>query len=233
MNSNDLNLQEDDKSKTHTFKHGVALNVTRTRVTVLVFNLSIISFMLSMLKSSHGVEHLSTSVALFLGFCLTLLGLWLLLYSQSWDKLGLSRPWPFVLGSITTYLALSQTVTAFMHEYLLGLRTVFKAVPSANVDYNNFVMLNETVYIMLFIMGSFIWLLITYIAPLEAFSKHKHPIIVGRKWILAVYYLSIQLPIYWIYAITWYLQYSNKEQSINLLQVFILEFMQPILWWSQ
>ncbi len=148
----DLNTSDLDKKK-HTFKHGVALNVTRTRVTVLVFNLSIISFMLSMLKTSTGLEHLSTSVALFLGFCLTLLGLWLLLYSQSWDKLGLSRPWPFVLGSMTTYLALSQTVTAFMHEYLLGLKAVFKTVPSDHADYNNLLMLNETVIFLLFLMA--------------------------------------------------------------------------------
>ncbi len=233
MNNNDLNLQENDKSKIHTFEQGVALNVTRTRITVLVFNLSIISFMLSMLKSSSGVNHLSTSVALFLGFCLTLLGLWLLLYSQTWDKLGLSRPMPFILGSMTTYLALSQTVTAFMHEYLLGLKTVFKAVPPEHVDYNTFVMLNETVIFILFTLGGLIWVLINYVAPLMVFARRKNPITIGRKWLLAGYYFAIQVPIHWIYAITWNIQYATKDQPINILQIYLLQFMQPILWWSQ
>ena len=231
-NNNDLNTSDLDK-KQHTFKHGVALNVTRTRVTVLVFNLSIISFMLSMLKTSTGLEHLSTSVALFLGFCLTLLGLWLLLYSQTWDKLGLSRPWPFVLGSMTTYLALSQTVTAFMHEYLLELKTVFKLVPPDHADYNNFLMLNDTVIFLLFLMGGLIWILVTYIAPLGIFVSRKNPVTMGRKWVLAAYYLAIQAPIHWIYAITWHLQYAAKDQPINILQLFVLQFMQPVLWWSQ
>ena len=100
--------------------NGIALNVTRTRVTVLVFNLTIISFMFSILATKHspgGLSQLSTSVALFMGFCLTLLGLWLLLYSQNWDELGLSRPLPFTLGAMTVYLALSQTITYLMQSY--------------------------------------------------------------------------------------------------------------------
>ena len=77
---------------------GIATNVTRTRVTVLVFNLTIITFMYSMLVKGDAapghLNHLSSSIALFTGFCLTLLGLWLLLWSQDWDAEGLSRPRP-------------------------------------------------------------------------------------------------------------------------------------------
>jgi hypothetical protein len=100
---------------------GIALNVTRTRVTVLVFNLTVISVMLSILaaRGTTGDQavtaHLTSFVALFVGFCLTILGIFWLLTSQDWDAQGLSRPRPFTLGAMTTYLALSQTVTAFMH----------------------------------------------------------------------------------------------------------------------
>jgi len=76
---------------------------------VLVFNLTIITFVYSMLvardASPQHLGHLSTSVALFTGFCLTLLGVWLLLLSQDWDAEGLSRPLPFTLGAMTNYLA--------------------------------------------------------------------------------------------------------------------------------
>jgi len=51
-----------------------------------MFNLTVITFLFSFLASNpvagNRVAHLSTSVALFVGFCLTLLGLWLLLSSQ-------------------------------------------------------------------------------------------------------------------------------------------------------
>ena len=117
-------------------QHGgtlVALNVTRTRVTVLAFNLTIISVMLSIKVAGgelgqHGLlAHLSSTAALFVGFCLTLLGLWWLLLSQNLDAEGLSQPWPFTLGAITVYLALSQTVTAFMHDYLVAVKTGIQA----------------------------------------------------------------------------------------------------------
>ena len=118
-------------------KNLIALNVTRTRITVLVFNLTIIAFMFSMLKASGAsadhvsAAHLTSSLALFTGFCLTLLGLWWLLFSQNLDAEGLSHPFPFTLGSIATYIALSQTTTAFMHEYLLGVESAVEAAARA------------------------------------------------------------------------------------------------------
>ena len=81
---------------------GIALNVTRTRVTLLTFNLTIISVMLSMLGGRGTVAnqavlaHLTSSVALFTGFYLTLLGLYWLLSSQDWDEQGLSHLLGFV-----------------------------------------------------------------------------------------------------------------------------------------
>ena len=96
---------------TQTETTAIALNVTRTRVTVLAFNLTIISVMLS-LKATSGeftrndalLQHLPSTVALFVGFCVTLLGLWWLLVSQNQDEQGLSGPWPFTFGAVTTYL---------------------------------------------------------------------------------------------------------------------------------
>ena len=76
-------------------------------------------------------------------------------------------------------------------------------------------------------------MLINYVAPLMVFARHKNLITRGQKWLLAAYYLTIQAPIHWIYAITWNFQFAAKEQPINILQVFMLQFMQPILWWSQ
>ena len=149
----------------------IALNVTRTRVTVLVFNLTIIAFMLSMMAQSGTSDsyaakaHLVSSAALFVGFCLTLLGLLLLLHSQNFDAEGLSRPFPFTLGSITTYLAVSQTVTAFVHEYLLKVASELGASPPAVAQgAQSLVRLDpfgDTALAFLYVMGGAIWVLIT------------------------------------------------------------------------
>ena len=120
-------------------KNGIALNITRTRVTVLVFNLTIILLVCPLLAIKHspynGLSQLSTSVALFMGFCLTLLGLWLLLFSQNWGEVGLSRPVPF----------------------------------------------------------------------------------------------KLQISIYWVYSRVWYLEFVPADQSVDILSLFALQFVQPLL----
>lgn len=60
---------------------GIALNVTRTRITVLAFNLTVIALMISIMSArsamvdGYSLSHLTSSVALFVGFCLTMLGI--------------------------------------------------------------------------------------------------------------------------------------------------------------
>ena len=216
--------------------NGIAVNVTRTRVTVLVFNLTIISFMFSLLAATHspddGLSQLSTSVALFMGFCLTLLGLWLLLYSQNWDEVGLSRPLPFTLGAMTVYLALSQTITAFMHGYLLGVISEVKASRLANLDssgaFIGFDALGSTPLLVLVGMGAAVWGLITYVGPLIVVLKS--PLRGGLRWVLVSYYFTLQIPIYWVYARAWHLEYVPADQDMNMLSLFAMQFVQPLLW---
>ena len=216
----------------------IALNVTRTRVTVLVFNLTIIAFMFSILKASGASDdhiaaaHLTSSAALFTGFCLTLLGLLWLLASQNLDAEGLSRPWPFTLGAITTYLALSQTITAFMHEYLLGVGSVAEAArPGVAESAQSLIRLDalgDTALLILLVMGGGIWILITYVGPLLA--GLRSPVGGNRRWVFAGYYFVLQVPIYWVYARAWHLHYIPADQPTSMLGIFLLQFIQPLLW---
>ena len=216
----------------------IALNLTRTRITVLTFNLAIIAFMLSMIDirvtaTEYTVmAHLTSSIALYVGFCLTLLGLWWLLFSQNIDTEGLSRPWPFTLGSMTTYLALSQTITAFMHEYLVGIKLAVAASRSG-VEESDWSLvrldaLGEAGLSLLLVTGAIIWVVITYIAPLIV--GLKAPVRDGLRWILAAYYFALQGPIYWVYARAFNLAYVPAEQPMNMLGLFMLQFIQPVLW---
>ena len=217
---------------------GIALNVTRTRVTVLVFNLTVICVMLSILAArgttgDHAVAaHLTSFVALFVGFCLTILGIFWLLSSQDLDAQGLSRPRPFTLGAITTYLALSQTVTAFMHEYLLGFESAaIAARPGVAVSARTAVppdALGDAALLVLLVMGGGIWVLTTYVAPLTAGIKGS--VLGGRRWVFVSYYFALQVPIYWVYTRAWHLQYVPADQPMNMLSLFALQFAQPLLW---
>lgn len=217
---------------------GIALNVTRTRVTVLVFNLTIISLMLSTIvprggaAEYHSIAPLTSYASLLVGFCLTLVGILWLLFSQNLDAQGLSRPWPFALGTMTTYLALSQTVTAFMHEYLLGLKSVVEASLPGPSDTSQSLVLSETIgnipLLFLLVMGSALWILITYAAPLSTILRS--PVHGSHRWVFAAYYFALQVPIYWVYASAWHLQYVPADDSTNMLRLFGLQFVQPLLW---
>ena len=216
---------------------GIALNVARTRVTVLAFNLTIISLMLSQ-KAAHrttadgcAIAHLTSDVALYSGFCLTLLGLFWLLSSQHCDAEGLSRPWQFTLGAMTTYLALSQTVTAFMHEYLVDIksavepsRLTIESSPSlVRLD-----VLGDTELLILVVMGGGVWVLTSYAGPLIAVLKS--PVRGRRRWLFVAYCFAIHLPIYWVYASAWRQEYVPADQDTNLLKSFVVQFVQPLLW---
>ncbi len=216
----------------------IALNVTRTRVTVLAFNLTIVSFMLS-IKITRGefsdadiLSHLPSTVALFAGFCVTILGLWWLLVSQHQDAEGLSRPWSFTLGALTTDLSLSQTTHAFLHEYLVGLTTgvmgAEKTVTGGIQSLLGNESLGHTASLVLLSMGAAIWCLVTYIAPL--LTVLKGPLAGRRAWVFAVYYLSIQLPIFWVYAVAWQLVATAAHTETSMLTLFAFQFFPPLLW---
>ncbi len=219
---------------------GIALNVTRTYVTVLVFNLTIIALTRTVIavRGTGGdpsfTAHMSSWAALYIGFSLTLLGLIWFLISQDWDPQGLSRPWPFVTGALTTYLAGAQTITAVMHEFLRGVRWAFEvsqqaAAESARAN-PQLEALGDVAGLVLYILGAAIWFAITYAAPLIAVLKS--PVRRDRRWTFVAYYLANLLPIYWVYASTYYLQAARDGESASLAILFALQFVQPLLWFN-
>jgi len=216
----------------------IALNVSRARITVLVFNLTVIALMLSITSARSMpadqvvITHLTSSVALFIGFCLTILGLLWLLFSQNLDTMGMSRPLPFALGAMTTYMALSQTVTAFMHEYLVGIKSAIDhsiALDSEKIHtLVRFDLLDDSALLILFFLGGTIWFLTTYLSPLSVVIQS--PVRGNHRWVIVGYYLVLQIPINWIYATTWQQEYVPAEQSMDILSLFALQFIQPVLW---
>ena len=77
-------------------------------------------------------------------------------------------------------------------------------------------------------MGAVAWVLITYIGPLTV--GLGSPVRSDLRWVFAGYYFALQVPIYWVYARAWHLQHVQADQPTNMLSLFALQFVQPLLW---
>jgi len=119
-----------------------------------------------------------------------------------------------------------------MHEFLLGVTSEVKASHAVGVDgaapLPGLDALGFSTLVVLLLMGATLWILITYIAPL--ISVLASPVRGSRQWLLAVYYLALQIPIYWVYSRAWQLEYGPADQPADILGLFALQFVEPLLW---
>ncbi len=119
-----------------------------------------------------------------------------------------------------------------MHEYVHRINSAIEAVKPASAETGDLVPLLDalggTGPPILFLMGSAVWILTTYVGPLTV-GIHGAAC-GGRGWVSATYYAAVQIPIYWVYAEVWRIEYSADGESVNMLRAFAFQFAQPLLW---
>ncbi len=121
-----------------------------------------------------------------------------------------------------------------MHEYLVGIELAVETrLPVVAQDPQFLVppgALGDTALLILLILAGIVWLLITYVGPLS--EVLKSPVRGGRRWVFAAYYFALQVPICWVYAKAYHLEYAPADQSADMLGLFALQFFQPMLWYQ-
>ena len=104
----------------------VAINTMRARLTILGFNLAIITFQLSNTRRLGGgtriegfetTVHFSTGVVLLTGLALSISSMVVFISSSSFDREGTCDSRMLLAGDFLMYLALSQTVSGFFSSY--------------------------------------------------------------------------------------------------------------------
>ena len=204
----------------------ISLNVTRTRVSLLGFNLTLIAFLVSMLLSIHEElafsHHLPAMSSLFLGFCLSMFSTGSLLCSQELDEEGLSRPLLFSLGDLLMYLALSQTAAGLSRKYLSAVAETLDqvALGAGTGDLARFL---EVVLSGLALVA---WGLLFYVGPLMAIVRSP----VGarlRGLLLAVYLLAVAV-IVTVATQVHLVQDLVLGESEPTLRLVLRQFIQPL-----
>jgi hypothetical protein len=171
----------------------VAVNVMRARLTVVGFNLAIITFQLNAAPHLPGAVplpelgkavHLSTDTTLLLGLALSVIAMVCFIASCGFDQQGSCDHWSLLAGDIFMYLGLAQSVSGFFEPYMAVLDTIAPAQASAPASL-------PAVHASMLVSGGVAWLAATYVGPIV--SLLRSPFGYAPTGALALTYLALLL----------------------------------------
>ncbi|MGS0676786.1 hypothetical protein [Shewanella sp. 125m-1] len=208
----------------------IAINVMRARLTVVGFNIAIVSFQISELVemaggiSVPGLEHaihFRADMALFIALAFSLLSLVAFISSSAIDETGTCDHWSFIVGDILMYLGLANTVTGFFSPLNQEFWLVVKQLPSLE---QQIAMFRQSILI----LGSLAWVAAIYVGPIVTLVRspfHKHT----NLSLLLMYILSLIMMV-WFNHQVYSFELINSSDNLLYSYTFFYEFLQPILW---
>ena len=208
----------------------IAVNVMRARLTVIGFNIAIVSFQLVHLYGLSGgirvpgmdhAVHLTADAALLMALALSLCALVAFIISSSLDEVGLCTHWSLVAGDLLMYLGLAHTVAGFFAP--LGA--------SINVFATHFPRNASEISILhaaLSIAGGAAWFLATYVGPVVSLLRSPFP---RRTNIaLSVAYLISLIALCWVNSLAASVEAAGTADEIGLIMGILRELVQPFRW---
>ena len=154
----------------------VAVNTVRARLTILGFNLAIITFQIGNTRGLGGgtrlegfetTVHLSTGVVLLIGLALSIASMVVFTTSSIFNREGTCDSRMLLTGDLLMYLALAQTVTGFFSSYE---RVLDVWVLSMNAEIGALSVVRSGIVI----VGSAAWILVTYVGPTVSLVRSHH-----------------------------------------------------------
>ena len=217
----------------------IALNVGRSRLTILSITLALFLFATSVfLDIGEQMEiratwvFLTSFVAIVLGFSLTVLSLLLFLISQRLDSAGNCEIWTFSCGELLMYVALAQTLSGGLGTYVSAIANTLAGVPGALAlgpeATGAFGKAASNLSGLLRLGTGLVWGIILYVAPV-VFLLRVNLARSKRGW-LAVGYVALLLSVFWISAFPYHLKARASGKPSNLGVHFTRQFCQPLLW---
>ena len=208
----------------------IAVNVMRARLTVIGFNIAIVSFQLVHLYGlSGGIRvpgmahpvHLTADVALLMALALSLTALATFIMSCALDEVGVCTHWSLVAADLLMYLGLAYTVAGFFAPMGVAIDT-FAAKISAPAS--QVVILRAA----LTVAGGVAWFLATYAGP--AVSLLRSPF--GRRTNIAlgVAYLVVLITLSWVNSQAVVVETAGTADETGLILGILRELVQPFRW---
>lgn len=208
----------------------IAVNVMRARLTLIGFNIAIVSFQISQLyRLSGGVDvsgldysvHVAADMALYMALALSLIALVAFIGSCGLDEIGYCTHWSLVAGDLLMYLGLAQTFTGFFAPLAASIMIFSTKLPDQAAAINS-------LQTMVLIAGGSGWFLATYLGP--AVSLVRSPFSRMTNIMLGFTYLVLLLVVFTINAQSLQVEALSSGDESKLIYGVLKEFIQPFRW---
>ena len=206
----------------------IAVNVMRARLTVIGFNIAVVSFQLDRLKTLpggvnlSGLEspiHVGSHVSLLLAIPVSMAAIVGYIFSSRYDEIGICTSWSIVAADILMFMGLALTIAGFFSplESSMDVMVAGAAEQSAHL-----LILHDS----LLILGGISWFLAAYVGPVRALWQSPFPRVTNIC--LAFGYLVIFSYLGLISATANAID-AGSTGGLTIAQLAI-EFVQPLRW---
>jgi hypothetical protein len=208
----------------------VAVNVMRARLTVIGFNIAIVSFQIVQLYRLSGgirvpgidhVVHVGADMALFMALALSLMALVAFIASGTFDEVGYCTHWSLVAGDLLMYLALAHTVAGFFAPMAMSIKIFSAKLPDQAAEI-------AILHSASLVAGGLVWFLATYVGPVA--SLVRSPFNRRTNMGLGMAYLVVLMALCWVSSQAARLETAVLGDQPGLMWGIFKELAQPLRW---
>jgi hypothetical protein len=208
----------------------VAINVMRTRLTVIGFNIAIVSFQIAQLGSAaDGLRvpglgravHVVPDIELYMALGLSVLALLVFIMSCDINEAGVCTHWSLIAGDLLMYMAVAHTVAGFFAPLTTAIETVAGEMPNKASEIS--ILQSGAI-----VVGGAAWFLANYVGPLV--SLVKSPFHRRTNIALGIAYLMLLLVFCWLTAQTIRVEAAVSGDQPGLIFSTLRELVQPLRW---
>ncbi|NOR24679.1 MAG: hypothetical protein GQ542_09855 [Desulforhopalus sp.] len=202
----------------------------RARLTVIGFNIAIVSFQINQLYrvsgglSVPGVDHsvhVGANMALFMALGLSMIALVAFIMSGTLDEVGYCTHWSLVAADLFMYLALAHTIAGFFQPLSGSIEDIAAKLPGEAAGIS-------VLHIAVLITGGLGWFLATYIVPVV--SLVRSPFSRSTNIILGVVYVVVLLLLFWVNAHSLEVETLGEGEGPWSITPVLKEMFQPFRW---
>ncbi|PTM99697.1 hypothetical protein C8N32_1373 [Rhodovulum imhoffii] len=204
----------------------VAINTMRARLTVLGFNLTIITFQISQIihpvldALEHGsvsLFRLTLGLALLMGAITTILALLAFISSARLNREGTAGIHLLLVGDLLMFLSLILTLFGFVSPYQKALDQLM-----GHAGHNEIVLIHDAVLW----VATLVWVSTAYVAPI--FLLLRAPVMLAVRIVYASVYLICLQGLTWLVLVASRIEQPGRLPTFS--ETFFSSLIAPLAW---